>query len=55
MMCCARSAKGENQNLVEWAPPLLAADPVRSDKMLTISGTNRFIRRGNTCQLHAIS
>src|SRR2546422_6480656 len=56
--------EGRESARAAHAPLLLAADPpanelfavknMSPEKMLTISGADRFSRRGGTCRLHAI-
>ena len=53
-------AAGRESERAEFAPPLLVSDLQYSqwetvlEKALTISGADRFTRRGGTCRLHAI-
>jgi hypothetical protein len=53
-------AAGREPARAEFTPPLLMSDLHYSrwrtvpEKVLTISGADRFSRRGGTCRLHAI-
>src|SRR5947209_7169136 len=53
-------AAGREPERAEFTPPSLCAtcairsEKISSRKALTISGVDRFTRRGGTCRLHAI-